>query len=423
VRSLSLFGGVATVASVRLEVAGGRPRAGVLDLRVHGSSVPLAQGGRFTLGPWGYLLAPGRTAGGRLLNTAAPTSFGDRGSVLSIHLVASHAGLPAGTVVSVGFVGFEPPRPPAPETSPVPVPPRRAAPNSRGRARSAQPALQPPRIRLPGVIRGSGRQRHVERGPLTVTPPLGGGPYLLPVAGSVAFGDSYGGPRGDVSGGWHHGDDLFAPLGTPVVAVADGTLNRVGWERLGGWRLWVRDRAGDEFYYAHLSGYTDAALAGGKVTAGEVIGFVGNTGDAFTTMPHLHFEIHPRPLLHLHYDGAVDPTSYLDEWRREGRVVAPLPVHPRLPSAAAARAEAEQNFRELLAARGVEPRRQPGRPTPKMPPTAQLPLPLVRAAAPVPRTPNTSGLVWPLLAGVAAAAGAAALYLRARRRRAVAAEP
>ena len=122
-------------------------------------------------------------------------------------------------------------------------------------------------------------------------------------------------------------------------------------------------------------------------------------------------------LLHLRYDGAVDPTSYLDEWRREGRVVAALPVHPRLPSAAAARAEAEQNFRELLAARGVEPRRQPGRPTPKLPPTAQLPLPLVRAAAPVPRTPNTSGLVWPLLAGVAAAAGAAALYLRAGRRK------
>src|SRR5262249_2857075 len=98
------------------------------------------------------------------------------------------------------------------------------------------------------------------RQPLTVTPPLRARPHRFPVAGPVDYGDTYGANRSDVASGWHHGDDIFAALGTPVVAVADGTLNRVGWERLGGWRLWVRDRLGDEFYYAHLSGYTPLAV-------------------------------------------------------------------------------------------------------------------------------------------------------------------
>src|SRR5437763_3544952 len=96
--------------------------------------------------------------------------------------------------------------------------------------------------------------------PLSVTPKLGRGLYVFPVIGSTSWGDTYGGLRSDVPGNWHHGDDIFAPLGTPVVAVATGTLNRVGWQRVGGWRLWVRDRKGDQFYYAHLSGYTPLAL-------------------------------------------------------------------------------------------------------------------------------------------------------------------
>src|SRR5207247_9299856 len=124
------------------------------------------------------------------------------------------------------------------------------------------------------------RKRH--RGePLKVTPFLGVTGYVFPVAGRADYGDSYGGFRGDVPGNWHHGDDVFAALGTPVVAVADGTLNRVGWERLGGWRLWVRDGLRDEFYYAHLSGYSPLALHSKLVTAGDVSGFIGHTVAAF----------------------------------------------------------------------------------------------------------------------------------------------
>src|SRR5439155_12569766 len=82
-------------------------------------------------------------------------------------------------------------------------------------------------------------------------PHLGAGAFVFPVYGSVAYVDSFGAARSDVP--YHHGDDIFAPLGAPVLAVANGTEYSVGWERPGGNRLWLRDRAGNEFYYAHLS--------------------------------------------------------------------------------------------------------------------------------------------------------------------------
>jgi hypothetical protein len=124
--------------------------------------------------------------------------------------------------------------------------------------------------------------------------------------------DTFGSPRADVS--YHHGDDLFAPLGAPVLACATGTVFSVGWNEIGGNRLWVRDAQGNEFYYAHLSAYTPLARNGAQVQAGDVLGFVGNTGDAEGTPYHLHFEIHPVGRLYLGYDGAVDPTAYLTAW-------------------------------------------------------------------------------------------------------------
>src|ERR687887_423556 len=174
------------------------------------------------------------------------------------------------------------------------------------------------------------KHRHVSK-PLKVTPPLGQREFVFPVVGDAGYIDTYGDFRGDVHGKWHHGDDIFAPLGTPLVAVASGTIDRVGWRKAGGWRIWVRDSAGDYFYYAHLSGYARSVFHSNRVRAGQVIGFLGNTGDAFPGAPHLHFEIHPRQLLSLQYDGAVDPTSYLDSWKHLESVDAPDPMHPRLP--------------------------------------------------------------------------------------------
>jgi len=147
-----------------------------------------------------------------------------------------------------------------------------------------------------------------------VTPPLDPKGYVFPVYGQSSFGDTYGAARGDVSGGWHHGDDIFAPLGAPLLAVAHGTVFSVGWNKVGGWRLWLRDDKGWEYYYAHLSAYSPLAVNGAIVNAGDVLGFVGDTGDAKGTPFHLHFEVHPVGLLGLGYDGAVDPTSYLDAW-------------------------------------------------------------------------------------------------------------
>ena len=175
---------------------------------------------------------------------------------------------------------------------------------------------------------------------------------MFPVAGESSYIDTYGGFRGDVPGNWHHGDDIFAAVGTPVVAVADGTLNRVGWQRLGGWRLWVRDHMRNEFYYAHLSGYSPLALHSRYVKAGDVIGFIGNTGDAFTTPPHLHFEIHPHQLLRLDYNGAVNPTRYIDAWPHVAHPRTPTPAHPPFPHGPV-RAEARYVWRQLLAARGL----------------------------------------------------------------------
>ncbi|MBA2568829.1 MAG: M23 family metallopeptidase [Actinobacteria bacterium] len=149
-----------------------------------------------------------------------------------------------------------------------------------------------------------------------MTPRLTAGRYVFPVYGTSSFSDTYGAPRASIASGWHHGTDIFAPLGAPILAVADGTVFSVGWNRVGGWRLWLRDREGNEFYYAHLSAFSPAAVDGTDVKAGTVLGFLGNTGDAQGTPYHVHFEIHPVGLLHLGYDGAVNPQVYLMAWKR-----------------------------------------------------------------------------------------------------------
>jgi murein DD-endopeptidase MepM/ murein hydrolase activator NlpD len=149
-----------------------------------------------------------------------------------------------------------------------------------------------------------------------VTAPLSAGGYVFPIFGPVSFGDSFGGPRANIPGGWHHGEDIFAPMGSPVLAVADGTIHTVGFIKLGGYRLWLRDQSGNEFYYAHLSAYTPLAIEGRQVRAGDVIGFVGDTGDADGGLPHLHFEIHPAAMIGLGYDGVVAPYPILMAWRR-----------------------------------------------------------------------------------------------------------
>ena len=197
------------------------------------------------------------------------------------------------------------PPPPDPSPTTVPAPQTTKAPEPEDDA--AKPADE---HTTPGPT------TPFETAPDNGRPPLKGGPYVFPVVGDTSFSDTWGAARATVS--WHHGVDIFAPFGAPVVAVADGVLFSIGWNKVGGRRLWLRDRQGNFFYYAHLSAFAAVAVNGARVRAGTIVGYVGNTGDAAGTPYHLHFEIHPVSLLMLGYDGAVNPYPYVSAWRSLG---------------------------------------------------------------------------------------------------------
>jgi murein DD-endopeptidase MepM/ murein hydrolase activator NlpD len=110
--------------------------------------------------------------------------------------------------------------------------------------------------------------------------------WLCPVQGFIGFADTWGAPR---SGGrTHQGVDLIGARGLPLVAVVDGFVQQKV-NRLGGNSVWLSGVDGNKYYYAHL----DSWAAAGSVTAGTVIGTLGDTGNAKFSVPHLHFEIHP----------------------------------------------------------------------------------------------------------------------------------
>ena len=244
-------------------------------------------------------------------------------TAIRVKLIADHGGLPAGSVIEIGTVTTDVTAAPAVGT---PAPPAKPAPS----APPPRPVIPPDAPREPGNSIPGAPPELVRPAP-AVTAQLSTGGYVFPVFGPASYGDTFGAPRADVTGGWHHGEDIFAPLGTPLLAVANGTVFSVGWNDIGGWRLWLRDQAGNEFYYAHLSAYSPLAVNGRQVKAGDVLGFMGKTGDAEFSPVHLHFEIHPVSLLARGYDGAVAPYPFLNAWRRAqdvsfdaGRAYLPL---------------------------------------------------------------------------------------------------
>ena len=112
------------------------------------------------------------------------------------------------------------------------------------------------------------------------------GTIVCPVQGGSAYGDTWGAPR---SGGRRHqGVDMLAPTGTPLQAVIGGFAEQ-GTNPLGGIVVRLIGDNGNRYYSAHLSGYEGVS---GRVEVGQVIGYVGDTGNA-TGIPHLHFEIRP----------------------------------------------------------------------------------------------------------------------------------
>ena len=313
VSTVSIFGGDVTIGTVAAKSrASASAKAssadssgsGVTALVVQGQPVTPSVGTQFPLGDWGSVV----TLQQGLTSLDTKGSKGTRSFVTGVQvtLSADHYGYPAGTSVMIGYA----------EAAAKAAVAQKPEPNHNRRAKAAPPKRKkhaPKHAQRPPVP--PEKPSLTVRAPPDVTPRLTAGGYVFPVYGPSSFGDTFGAFRGDVSGGWHHGEDIFGQLGTPLLAVADGTIFSVGWNDLGGYRLWLRDRAGNEFYYAHLSAYSPFAVNGRQVKAGTVVGFMGNTGDASTTPYHLHFEIHPVGMLYLGYDGAVRPYPYLMAWK------------------------------------------------------------------------------------------------------------
>ena len=306
--AVSLLGGLVTAGSLRVAASAAAKagqatsgiRARVSGLRVAGVAVNAGTNDVIDLPGVGTLTVSEtveaiRSRGGRRTFTVA----------LHLRLAKAAAGLPAGSEILVGYAegGAAAPKPPAVAKKPAtttspPVVATTVAPAETG----------------DGGGRDTSRTQQPPAGGFTRTPPIRAetkaellsGEYVFPVVGGARYSDEFGGPRADT--GFHQGIDLFAANGTPLVAVHDGTLFRVGWNRIGGWRLWLDDGQGNYFYYAHLSAYSDLAQDGAQVRAGDVVGYMGDTGDARGTPFHVHFEMHP--------DGgwAVPPIAYVSAW-------------------------------------------------------------------------------------------------------------
>ena len=347
--AVSLFGGEIVAADVTAQAsAGASHRSAGADtagtavdgLRALGQDIATKPGTRVALADWGTLEVVARTVETRRGHSPAASATV---VALRVHLTAVHGGLPAGSEIVVGSV----------EATSVSEAPAPVSQTPHG-ALVGTPSTQQPQSTTPTPPEPANQGTTIPGGPVqsipadvNAQPTLRG--FVFPVFGPVSFGDSFGAPRADVQGGWHHGEDIFAPLGAPILAVTSGTLYSIGWNRIGGYRLWLRSRAGDEFYYAHLSAYSPLAVEGNQVSAGDVIGFVGNTGDADGGSPHLHFEIHPAAMVPLGYDGVIAPYPFLLAWRHladisfaAGRIYVPARRGaPTLPPPGAVLLEAD----------------------------------------------------------------------------------
>jgi murein DD-endopeptidase MepM/ murein hydrolase activator NlpD len=215
------------------------------------------------------------------------------GAGLRVRLTRAVAGFASGTELTVADVaaeavdGADPAATPEPTPTPEPDPLDPATPpQDEGDDKPAKPKVSP-------------EQR------------LARGRFVFPVYGDVRCADDFGAAR---QIGAHQGNDCFAAFGSPVLAVADGTLNRVGTLPISGNRLWLKTERGDAFFYAHMSAFAPEAVSGRRVKAGTLLGFIGNTGDAEPTPPHLHFEVHPGD------KKAIDPHEVLSAWQDRGEV-------------------------------------------------------------------------------------------------------
>ncbi|MCC7633793.1 M23 family metallopeptidase [Stenotrophomonas rhizophila] len=183
--------------------------------------------------------------------------------------------LALGLVIGVAGWWWLGPRTPAPAvatTAPaMPATPARTAPSAAATA-AAAPTVAPARMAAAQDAPGA---------------------LLLPVQGITAaqLRDTFTDARSE--GRVHDAIDILAPAGTPVLAVADGTVEKLFRSERGGLTVYQFEPGGQYcYYYAHLQRYADGLAEHQAITRGQVIGYVGSTGNASPDAPHLHFEIH-----------------------------------------------------------------------------------------------------------------------------------
>lgn len=220
------------------------------------------------------------------------------------------------------------PAPPPAEPAPAPAAPAPAAPAPGAPAPGAAPAApvdprtQPFPIPLPQIRRSPARNTNVllerlqpavargvplETALLSVTAPF-------PVVGKANFSHDWLFPRYTPTPHLHQGTDIFAAFGTPIISSEAGRVLRKGTAGAGGISVWLRGDSGMAYYYAHLQSWARDLEVGQRIERGQVIGFVGDTGNAVGGAPHLHFEMHPgggpgTP--------ARDPKPFLDDALRQ----------------------------------------------------------------------------------------------------------
>jgi murein DD-endopeptidase MepM/ murein hydrolase activator NlpD len=125
----------------------------------------------------------------------------------------------------------------------------------------------------------------------------------------------------------HQGLDMFASIGTPVVAAADGTVSQRVNDAISGLGVEITDAANTQYFYAHLSGFAAGLHVGQHVRLGEIVGYVGNSGNAARTSPHLHFEVQPGGV-------PVPPKPFVDRWLTMAEAKAEALVRERAGDAA-----------------------------------------------------------------------------------------
>ncbi len=210
------------------------------------------------------------------------TSPFTRQAARKVFVVVALVALAAGAVVGTWFR-------PAATTHAAParaVPAAPSAPEAPLPAASVAPSAEP--------------APNTDATPVTPAGPPGAGdlPHLrarsltLPVSGVSAaqLTDTY--TQARAAGAPHQALDIMAPRGTPVLAVEDGRVTKLFLSKPGGITLYQFDPGGEfAYYYAHLDRYADGVVEGGYVRKGDVIAYVGSTGNASPEAPHLHFAI------------------------------------------------------------------------------------------------------------------------------------